>query len=228
MSSRNNRLNKNRRHVPTRPAAATADVPKMRAAIAEAVHQTVCEETNSDGCGHCMLYAIVGAFLSSRVFGGRYWPQAGTLQVQHDPEDPNHWMIFDARDNGVDGGEFHSWFARETTGARGRSLPAEIVDLSSRHYPALVCLPAISDRQTTIAGDLALTVVTLDHKRRTWKRKEPCPPYLWIDGNRQLNWVQLIADEAATHYQWDKVGRHQDFYKRLLEQAWKKYQELVA
>jgi hypothetical protein len=200
-------------------------VGRERAAIAEAVHQTVCEETATDGRGQCMLYAAVGAFLSGAVFNTRYYPQAGTLQLQHDPEDPNHWIIFDARGNGAAAGEFHAWFALPSS---RESIPSEMVDLSSRHYPGLVSLPTISDRQTTIAGDLAATLIIPSNVRYEWKRKEPCPPYIWIDGNRQPDWVNMVPDESATRFFYEKIGQNTDYYRRLVHQAWKKYQDLIA
>jgi hypothetical protein len=228
MSSHNERLNHGRR---------TGAGASQLSAIAEAVHQTVCAETSSDGFQHCMLYAIVGAMLASLARHHHYVPQAGTLRLQYDPEDPSLWFALEASRHGILGGEFHSWFGRpggRRRGGRGerRTAPAlEVVDLSSRHYPALLGLLAIRDRQTTVVGNQATTVLALDPERPTWKRTEPCPPYLWsysIDRHLLPDWVKLVPDEDATLFQVDMMVRRMAFFKRLLGDARERYEALAV
>jgi hypothetical protein len=194
---------------------------RIRAAIAEAVHRAVCEETGGDGFGHCMLYAVAGMCLSRSVFHtDAYVPQAGALLIQPDPNDPGGWIAQDVSDGGVAAGEFHAWFARGPEGFTGTGLPVEMVDLSSRHYPRMATdLPTIRDRQTIIDGELAATVVILDDRKPRWLRPEPVPPFLWIDGSRHLEWVRLHVDEQATRALYDILGRNGDFYKRLTARA---------
>jgi hypothetical protein len=204
------------------------DRTALRAAVAEAVHQTVCDETGSDGFGHCMLYAIVGAFTARHVFGHDYLPQAGSLLLQHDPADPDCWVTFDARGNGIVSGEFHAWFGRVAPKSTGMALPLEIADLCSRHYPKLVELPPILHRETQIRGDLAATVVVPSGVCHSWKRPEPCPPYVWTDGCRQLDWVNLVSDEAACQFLWEKLRDKLDSYKRLVAEACNRYRQATA
>jgi hypothetical protein len=104
--------------------------PELKRLIAEAVHRAVCDVTEGDGCGQCMLYAAAGWVLAARVFGRRYMPQAGKLYIVADP--PHGKIAFEQ--TSLESGEFHCWFAYSRTGQTGPA--AELVDLSARHCSA--------------------------------------------------------------------------------------------
>jgi hypothetical protein len=205
----------------------------MREAVAEAVHRTVCAETDSDGFGHCILYAIVGAFVARSVFGGEYWPQAGSMRLQRDPADPDLWFTFGAGGDWVYGDEFHAWFARAPKGAASYAPAsyapvAELADLSSRHFPRRVEGPAINVRVRTVNGAMALAAVTFAKARYSWKRPEPCPPFVWVDGNRQLGWVKYFPLQPACEVLFEKHRQNKGLYTRLVKNACQIYQRLIG
>src|SRR5437763_388203 len=77
--------------------------------VAEAVHLAVCDWTGGDGFGHCILYAVAGAHLTSRLTGQKYFPVAGSLALYPDPE-RQEGITFDPKaGGGLLGGEFHAW-----------------------------------------------------------------------------------------------------------------------
>src|SRR4051794_32826876 len=68
--------------------------PWVRGLIAESVHRTLCDFSGSDGCGHCMLYAVAGMAILGQVFDRKIYPQAGSLGVLVEP--PDRWLVMDA------------------------------------------------------------------------------------------------------------------------------------
>jgi hypothetical protein len=139
----------------------------LRAAIAEEVHNAITAYTLNDGAGHCLLYAYVGALVTSRVTGQRYLPFAGSLRLIV-ARDGVGWLL-DARQGGLRRQEFHAWFGREHADGR-----IELVDLAARHYKRLLERSHASDEQP----------------RPVWDREDP-PPYLWTFLTDLPSWVRL-------------------------------------
>src|SRR5262245_9152683 len=113
-----------------------------RAAIAEAVHQAICQVSDSDGRGMCAYYARAGAVVTGVVTGQEYGFNAGLIQI--DVGDRNAsgdlWFTMDPAASGYNGMEFHAWFVRRPPGATTgetitgrRNRRIEVVDLSWRH-----------------------------------------------------------------------------------------------
>jgi hypothetical protein len=174
----------------SRPASVTAAgvlSDDTKSAIADAVHQAVCEYFQTDDpVGMCWQYNAVGAILASVVThqpgapaSPMYAVQAGTLMLQPRPEsDPEHWFAFDARDDGGARGEFHVWFVRIPAGAQpgqmieDRDGTAEMVDLAARFYPQWAAM--------------------------TGEWENPTPPYIWAPRRELPSWVRFQVDPAAT------------------------------
>src|SRR4051794_32600880 len=105
-----------------------------RQQIADAVHLAVCEYTQSDGFGHCPVYATCGMTLLMRLGYQHPLIQAGAAWIGSDPDDPDLGAYFDP--SNVEAGEFHSWIAlTKTKPAEGRSRAPgdmQIIDFSAR------------------------------------------------------------------------------------------------
>jgi hypothetical protein len=140
----------------------------LRTAIAEAVHNTITAYTHDDGASHCLLYAYVGALVTSRVTGQRYLPMAGSLRLTV-ARDGAGWLL-DARQGGLRRQEFHAWFGREHADGH-----VELVDLAARHYKTLL------ERSRALDGQ----------PRPRWDRAEP-PPYLWTFLTDLPSWVRFM------------------------------------
>jgi hypothetical protein len=194
------------------------EIQQRRKAVAEVTHQVVSEVSGTDGVGHCMLYAVIGAAAAQVAFGGQWFPQAGALNLRPDPNDPNFVISFDSKHHGIDSGEMHCWFVG--TWQDGKQ---EMVDLSARHYPRMisdfilvktteqkgVVLVAEVDTETTLAA-------------RQWKRSS-CPDYLWAEiPQSQLwpyDWVLLKAEQAACKALTDKIIEHRESYMQMYRRA---------
>jgi hypothetical protein len=72
-----------------------------------------------------------------------YVPQAGSLWVDGDPDDPTLCMSMIAEDNGIYAGEFHAWIGGPVDGRPSGPMPddVEINDLSARHFKSWVERP---------------------------------------------------------------------------------------
>lgn len=180
-------------------------VLQLRHRIADAVHHAVCEFTDSDGYGRCLLYAVAGAHLASRVFGTLYMPAAGSLGILADP--PDGWVVYDVQDAGIEGGTFHAWFNRLEHQSHGRAL--EVVDLSSRHFKAYANQPHITDCSKSENG----FIFTFEHpeKHIGWNRFNNPPNYVWTDGAIPTDLMALRLDVETT------VKMLQDVYERREE-----------
>ena len=152
-----------------------------RRTISQAVHQTVCEITQSDGTGKCMLYAVIGASLASCVLDESYLPQAGSLIIQCGPESKDCWGIEPQHhENAFLSGEFHCWFGR-ATGRPGECVEAtELVDLSARHYRK-------SHANFQFVGEA---------NPPEWKLPDP-PDFIWTNSILP-EWLMLIPEQKLT------------------------------
>ncbi len=192
--------------------------PAVRGRIAETVHRAVCEFSGTDGCGHCMLYAIAGAGLLGRVFGTTFHPQAGSLSVLADP--PNHWMTMDA--SNFANGEFHCWLGRPSGGGG-----AELIDFAARHYRTY-CerLLDVSDFQAIEPGIyVRRDEPTGGLMRPTWNRAAP-PDYVWVEGLLS-EWLGLVPDHEATEAVWANMLGHLDEYDGLVRLAVEHFRRVV-
>ena len=178
-----------------RRLAATGRGIKYR--IAEAVHAAVCAVTGGNGLGRCAHHAVAGSVLATVVTGKRYIPQAGSLYLSHDPADPTLCTAMVCED-GIESNEFHCWCVGpvEEGHKSGPVTPDhEFVDLSARHFKALVeDLGMMKDRQRLPGGGF-LTAFAPSASR--WRRPDP-PKYIWSNQAGLPEWVQYKADEAAT------------------------------
>lgn len=138
-----------------------SDLPRMmlRRRIAEEVHRVVVETRGEKADRACILYAWLGALVTTILTKREYVFQVGSqiVQVNDAPEGSNSIIL----ETSV-GQEFHCWFARLHTHGR-----AEIVDLSARHVverAKKVSLPvtrSIPDFWWNFHGDLVKSGVVL-------------------------------------------------------------------
>ncbi|QDV37715.1 hypothetical protein [Tautonia plasticadhaerens] len=215
------RAAKERRAKPANPVNSGQSLgrPGVRGRIAEAVHRAVCEFSGTDGCGHCMLYAVGGAGILGRVFGRTYHPQAGSMAVLVDP--PDLWMTMDATN--FSGGEFHCWLGRQTGGGR-----VEMIDFASRHYRAYWDrLVDASEFEAIESGMYVRRDEPLEgHSRPKWNREAP-PDYVWTEGLLS-EWLRLVPDRQATEAVWSMILGHLGVYEPLVALAVEHYQRLGA
>lgn len=137
-----------------------------RLLIASAVHAAVCRVTESDGFGHCAVYAAVAARVMSRLTGRRYVVQSGLLSIRLSrafrdewPEGITHFQI-DGRAPrpgaapraASDMPEVHVWCGADHTDpgelarfggdavllAELHASRSECIDLSARHWARFV------------------------------------------------------------------------------------------
>ncbi len=94
----------------------------VRDAVAEATHRVVCARLGAEAERACAWYAWVGAAVARALTGRRYTPCAGSLLVE---VRPGAFFAFRAQH-----GQFHAWMMRWEPGR------CELVDLSTRHFPA--------------------------------------------------------------------------------------------
>jgi hypothetical protein len=177
---------------------------KLRAAVAEATHRAVCELSNSDGLGHCMLYAALGATVATVVLGKKYYPQAGCLYLYSDPDDPDLAFTMDPS-LGLMDAELHCWIACAGEG----TLAAEIADLSARHYRRMV----EGERFLSVPGAEA---------QPAWKLPDP-PGYLWLDlpasGQQTHPWARFVAQREASMRVNNQFMEHVEEYKPVIRRA---------
>src|SRR4051812_39458661 len=85
------------------PAAALTPTPAAPGVYAEAVHRAVCEFSGNDGFGKCYLYTIAGYTLLVNHPPGRsrFLPQAGSLYLTPDPDDPSFRFALVAEGDGM-------------------------------------------------------------------------------------------------------------------------------
>lgn len=165
---------------------------ERRRAVAEAVHRGVCEATDSDGLGHCAVYAAAAVRVLGRLTGERYVLQAGSLTIRlsraYRDGDPSgfHEFAMDAT-AGLGAlsplGEFHSWLGRIHP-SRGTALSREeeasrheLVDLSARHFRTWV---GRLDPHWPGEGDFA-------------------GDYIWTTGDQVPDGIAHIPDELTTY-----------------------------
>jgi len=158
----------------------TTVAPRLRQALAEAVHSVLLEHASPCLEGLCWYYAVVGCTVANALVGRpRYFLQAGSLWLR--PTDPPEhlWVGMDARDGGLARREFHAWFVApwQPATADGRVTVDperdEVVDLAARYY-----------------RDWALRF------GRAWQR--PTRPFLWCAPRDLPEWLRLAADAEAT------------------------------
>ena len=115
-------------------------VDELRKAISDSVHRAICQSTKSDGFRHCMLYAVAGCEVASRVFRKRYVLQAGSFYVIADPPRGALFSsdLWSGKTPGFETVDFHCWFAYSKSRHVGPVPAAELVDLTARHYKTLV------------------------------------------------------------------------------------------
>lgn len=168
----------------------------QRLLIADAIHEGVCEATETDGSLLCAIYAAVTLGVMTRLTGERHVLQAGMISIRLSenyrarcPSGATHFTM-DGRAPTPGGRtraadplpEFHAWCGRiheprdeDEAEANPASL-CEFIDISARHYPTLV--QAI-DGDWPGPGDFAGRV-------------------LWTTGDRIPDGVILIPDRDTT------------------------------
>lgn len=189
------------------------DDPVVRDLIAEAVHKAVCEFTDSDGFGFCMLYSIAGMGLLGRVFEHKLYPQAGSMGVLIDP--PDYWMVMDGEDFQPNvGGEFHCWL-----GGPSNDGGVELIDFSARHYKRYCGgLIDVTDFDVVSPGLYVRRDSPVEtHKPMTWNREDP-PAYLWL-GKILPNWLTLKPIRRVTEAVWIKMQQNKEECNRLIDLA---------
>jgi len=162
--------------------AGPASIPfERREAIADAIAGAVTTVVGVDAAPFaCALFTMAGVVLLREATGrDDFYPQAGSLFLQPDPADPGLWFSMDAeaKDGGVPSGEMHAWLADAATG--------ELIDLASRHYPALIVGTSL------VPGS--------DEVPRAWRRGR-APAFLLGTPGAWPDWVRLSVSPAATKY----------------------------
>jgi hypothetical protein len=143
------RRDRNRRQ---RPVGRSVHRAPTKGDIAAAVHRAVCAVTDTDGFGHCCLYATTVREIATKLTGRRFEIQAGSSNVATGVIDAEGYLTAVGHDvdggtvNGVPGGlgngEFHAWVMEvprtATAGCAEVIRPhTEVIDLSLRHFPQL-------------------------------------------------------------------------------------------
>jgi hypothetical protein len=170
--------------------------------IADLVHEGVCTLTESDGVGRCHWYACGVSWLASKVTGKVYVPQGGDIMIQADPDRPTMAIGFSAHKGGMDRLEFHSWAVGPvpkhlqsggTLDKDNKSI--ELIDLTSRHYPAYV-----SDQTHLMRYESSWE----DEPTLKWRRGNP-PAYLWANFADIPKWVSLKTHPETTRKMFDMM-----------------------
>jgi hypothetical protein len=181
-----------------------------RVAIADAVHEAVCLISGSDGYGHCIFYAQVGAVVASAVTGRKFSMQAGQLWIGLGDVDGTGQELFLAAipdggeyhhegigatvSGGLEVGEFHAWFAREPDGVSPEPGTAvtvsphdyECADLSLRHHQRFV-------------ADAGMEY-----------HRPPLPPFFWGSPLQLAELgVRVKADTDTVNFALSQVQQHQ-------------------
>lgn len=177
-------------------------------AISDAVHTVITAHTGTDGVGQCLLYAAVGMGVVSHALGEGYQPVCGALNLLADPDGrPDEWFTMDpdlAASPPWLCGEYHCWLARQ------KKHRGECLDLSARHYPALV------ERVEYAGGGPGLR----------WGRG-PAPSALYVEaavtGNAiawpaSHRWVTLQCRPSLSEWFIDELmGRHKEVVRLSAE-----------
>ena len=182
-------------------------LPLHKELVAEAVHQSVCEVTGTDGCRMCLYYAIAGSSLLTRLTGRLHVPQAGSLRFKVEP--PYGWIEIDIQHWGdpltsMEIGEFHVWIADVSS---DDCANVTVIDLSTRHLKRLA--------EETESGEAL-----------TWKRPNP-PEFVWAKSFKMPDWFSLQPDATATQCIWETFSATRDDWSPLLRLAGVKYELLT-
>lgn len=201
-------------------------VEDVRKAVSDAVHHAVREATGTDGAGFCLDYAVVGSRLASMAFGRRYIPQAGGMMARSTPGHPegHEWFAIDGSCDGLSRGEFHCWVVSADGNRDGEFRApdsAEVVDLSSRHYPALCknCLVAVKDVE--ISGAL-LTLTRPRDGSEAWTAPPP-PDFIWVKASELPADVRFHVDGRSTAMLTRVVVEDIDYYRGMVRAAERHY-----
>ncbi len=192
--------------------------------ISGAVHQAVCEYTQSDGLGRCVLYALGAWLLANRLFEKDYILQAGSLYILADP--PNGAVAFDVQHNGMSRGEFHCWVIGVDKKASRDDLSAhELIDLTSRHYRRMV------EEQLQIAESVEIEglppVMLLAGKNRMrWSRDDEPPEFIWTTVDRQPDLIKVAPDEDCCKTLWDMTAKDRSEVRAFQQLCWRHFSKL--
>lgn len=170
----------------------------VRTLVADAIHEGVCAATETDGERLCAIYAATTMAVMMRLTGERYILQGGMLSIQLSeayraqyPRGATHYTM-DGRppSRGAPSRaadplpEFHAWCGRihepryeGHEAAAASSALCELIDISARHYPALV-----QTIDTNWPGPEDFTGRTL-----------------WTTGDRLPDGLILIPDRETTY-----------------------------
>lgn len=184
----------------------------LRAAVAEAVHESVCEVNGGDGYGRCVDYAVAGALVLNLLSGRRYSPQVGGVDIMSRP--PDEYFYICGEDNGFARGEYHAWVAcaaGPAPGMPGMSVASEWIDFSSRHYRRMA--ETMLEVESIIhQGDGVVICTPSRGPKRPWTAPEP-PPYLWHEGAGPPPGALFYVDEASClALMKDANGPHKDHF----------------
>jgi hypothetical protein len=207
-----------------RPRAAVAPLPRtpgsirpmLRTACARAVHEAVCEFTDSDGFGACHLYAVAGhSLLTGEKIRPTPSPQGGSLLIQPDPARPGHWFALDATGGGMGRGEFHAWLMAED---------GTIVDFSARHFRRYAEELPIPGGALSRSIDPALIVLDRPEARTPWNRTDYLE-YVWTTADRLPSWVRYRTDARASEALADHIaatlhGREMTQFRSLIRRKY--------
>lgn len=165
--------------------------------IAEAVHRAVVDVEGRDGAGLCLSYLNAGFGLLLHLFkSAGFLPQAGSLRIQPDPNDPTFWIERNATGGGYERGEYHCWLA---------SPHETLIDFSARHYA------------TRAHVNLGL------QDDVPWNRPAP-PNYLWCHWCQVPKWVRFRVDLPTTKAIRNLLLT--DRARALRSAAWRHYQNV--
>lgn len=96
------------------------DNPAIQERVADAVHRSVCQYTDTDGYLQCEYYALAGQGLLQREFGLEMMLQAGEMQLTVNQE-----LSVGTHFDGKEYGSWHVWLGSQL---------GFIIDFAARHY----------------------------------------------------------------------------------------------
>lgn len=169
---------------PARPSPVLDEATKTR--ISNAVHAAVQEISGDTGAQMCHLYAIAGCGLLNVLYGlpqvgPDYIPQAGSLWLCPNPDDPGLCFNMNAENGGYMRGEIHCWIANRVTG--------NIIDFSARHFSEL-CAGNDTMTRVQLAGEPDADL--------TWRRAEV--EYVWTTGPQLPEYYKIMPERHATEW----------------------------